>query len=572
MTTEMFFEKFELLAATPDAVLKTRELVLGLAVEGKLVPQSEQDVPASVLLEKANAHAAALPDAAKRKRLIAEWGVRSRDLNGELPTGWAWACNAIIGDTSPRVNCQDDAVVAFAPMNLLPTDYRAPFAPETRAWGEIKRGYTHFADGDVVIAKITPCFQNGKGCVFSGLPGGVGAGTTELHVLRPYPGVVLPLYALLWFKSPDFVEGGVASFTGTAGQQRVSNDYFRFRPFPLPPLDEQKRIVAKVDGLMALCDRLEAQQAERQAKHAVLARASLARFAEAPTPPNLCYLFHGSYSINPADLRKSILTLAMHGRLVPQDPKDQPAEQLLTRLDADRAIIAKKQGIRVPKAVEAVAFGECPHGLPANWEWCRFGRLALVIDYGTSHKADGDASQVPVYRMGNIVGGRLIDENFKYVHPAIDDLPGLYLKRGDILFNRTNSYELVGKVGLYEGKDDVATFASYLIRVRLPSTHLLPKFFALVMNSPYFRQTQIEPEVVQQCGQANFSGTKLSSTIVPVPPLAEQRRIVTKVDQLMVSVDRLETQLAESRTAAKRLMEAVVGELTSCAAPQTIGV
>ena len=192
----------------------------------------------------------------------------------------------------------------------------------------------------------------------------------------------------------------------------------------------------------------------------------------------------------------------------------------------------------------------------------RIGHLALVIDYGTSQKADSNSSKVPVYRMGNIVGGRLVDTNLKYVDASIDDLPGLYLKTHDILFNRTNSYELVGKSGIFRGPDDSATFASYLIRIRLPSALLFPAFFSLAMNAPYFRETQIEPEVIQQCGQANFNGTKLSSTVVPVPPLAEQRRIVSKVDQLMALVDQLETQLATSRAAAEMLMEVVVAELT----------
>ena len=112
---------------------------------------------------------------------------------------------------------------------------------------------------------------------------------------------------------------------------------------PLPPLAEQKRIVAKVDELMALCDRLEAQQQERETRHAALARASLARFADAPTPANLKFLFHKSYTIAPADLRKSILTLAVQGKLVPQDPNDEPAEQLLSRRRRKTLLDAKEQ-------------------------------------------------------------------------------------------------------------------------------------------------------------------------------------------------------------------------------------
>jgi len=334
-------------------------------------------------------------------------------------------------------------------------------------------------------------------------------------------------------------------------------------PIALPPLAEQKRIVEKVDELMALCDRLEAQQQQRETQHAALARASLARFADAPTAANLNFLFHKPYTIRPADLRKSILTLAVRGKLVPQDPNDEPAEELIARLERDLPRLAKQQGVRPPKNIPPLSAESFPHDIPESWRWSRIGKLALVIDYGTSQKSHSDSSKVPVYRMGNIVDGRLLDENLKYVDASIDDLPGLYLKTDDILFNRTNSYELVGKTGIFTGRDDTATFASYLIRIRFPSTLLFPTFYSVAMNAQYFRQTQIEPEVVQQCGQANFNGTKLASTVVPVPPFAEQRRIVAKVKQLMALVDQLETQLAASRTTAANLLSALLAELTT---------
>ncbi len=221
-----------------------------------------------------------------------------------------------------------------------------------------------------------------------------------------------------------------------------------------------------------------------------------------------------------------------------------------------------EQGVRLPKNVPPLAVDNCPHDIPESWQWSRIGHLALAIDYGTSQKADSDCSKVPVYRMGNIVGGRLVDENLKYVDARIDDLPGLYLRTNDILFNRTNSYELVGKAGIYTGPNNTATFASYLIRIRVPDTLLFPSFYSVAMNAPYYRQTQIEPEIVQQCGQANFNGTKLAATVVPLPPLAEQRRIVAKVEQLMALVDELETQLSASRTTAANLLSAIVSELT----------
>ena len=551
MKLETFFEKFDQFADAPNAVAKMRELVLELAVRGKLVEHRVADAKEPAWL-----------------KLVTQLDADSDSSNSDIkdpfviPSWWRWTMLECLGDTKPRNDALDCAKSSFVPMTLIPSEYGQSARHEERPWGEIKKGYTHFQNGDVVMAKITPCFENGKSAVMKDLTGGFGAGTTELHVFRRTGEGVLPEFVVLYLKTRGFITRGTSRMTGSAGQKRVPSDYFARSPFPLPPIAEQKRIVAKVDELMALCDRLEAQQQERETRHAALARASLARFADAPTPANLNYLFHPSFNIHPSDLRKSILTLAVQGKLVPQDPTDEPAEKLLARIEQEMTQIAKEQGVRPPKNVPQLTDNNSPHDIPKSWLWSRLGHLALVIDYGTSQKAVNDSSKVPVYRMGNISGGRLVDANLKYVDACIDDLPGLYLKTGDILFNRTNSYELVGKTGIYTGPDDTATFASYLIRIRLPDTLLFSPFYSLAMNAPYYRQTQIEPEVVQQCGQANFNGTKLASTVVPIPPLAEQRRIVAKVDQLMALVDALEEQLAASRKTAEALMEAAVAELT----------
>lgn len=550
MKLERFFEKFELFAEAPNAVAKMRELVLELAVRGKLTEQKSSDLNVTPLRR-----------CAEKLIVRGEGNDAEAEFPFNIPSSWHWVTLNELGETKPRNNAPDAALVAFVPMALIPAEIGKGVQYELRHWHEVKKGYTHFADGDVVMAKITPCYENGKGAVIERLAGGIGAGTTELHVFRPTSEAIRSRYVLVYLKSRGFIERGVPRMTGSAGQKRVPHDYFANSPFPLPPFAEQERIVTKVDELMALCDRLEAQQQERDTRHAVLARASIARFAEAPTPANLDFLFHSSYAIAPADLRKAILSLAVQGKLVPQDPTEEQAESLLAHIDRDRSRIAKEHGVRVPKNVPPLTAETCPHDIPESWQWSRIGHLALVVDYGTSQKANSDSTKVPVYRMGNIVGGRLVDENLKYVDGNIDDLPGLYLKTHDILFNRTNSYELVGKSGIFKGPDDSATFASYLIRIRLPDALLFPPFFSLAMNAPYFRETQIEPEVIQQCGQANFNGTKLAATVVPVPPLAEQRRIVAKVDQLMAMVDQLEAQLAAAKTQSTALLDAAIHEL-----------
>jgi len=218
----------------------------------------------------------------------------------------------------------------------------------------------------------------------------------------------------------------------------------------------------------------------------------------------------------------------------------------------------KEGKIKKPKPTTDVVSEDTPFSLPGNWQWARLLSISKSIDYGTSQKTGNDSSLVPVYRMGNIVEGKLVDDGFKYISPNIDSLPRLYLKPNDILFNRTNSYELVGKSAIYSGPDEYATFASYLIRARLFEQQLLPRFFSLAMNAPYFRATQIEPEIVQQCGQANFNGTKLSLCLLPVPPLPEQHRIVAKIDQLMYLCDSLNRQVDAATGKQTELLNAMI--------------
>jgi type I restriction enzyme S subunit len=190
------------------------------------------------------------------------------------------------------------------------------------------------------------------------------------------------------------------------------------------------------------------------------------------------------------------------------------------------------------------------------------GEISKFIEYGTSEKASDIQDDVPVFRMNNIQNGKLTFNKLKYVSASIRDLPKLYLQDGDLLFNRTNSYELVGKTGLFRGENNQYTFASYLIRITLFLEYINPEFINLVINSPYFRQSQIEPEIVQQCGQANFNGTKLQNTLIPLPPLAEQKRIVAKVDELMQLCDQLEESLRQSHQRAESLAASAISHLT----------
>lgn len=259
-----------------------------------------------------------------------------------------------------------------------------------------------------------------------------------------------------------------------------------------------------------------------------------------------------------AYLRELILQLTVQGELTKQDPRDEPATSLLRRIRAEKERLFKEKQLKNAAPLPPVDPGEAPFLLPSGWAWARLGDLAKVSEYGTSQKASEVKDEVPVLRMNNISGGKIIYENLKYLPASISDLPRLYLQRDDLLFNRTNSYELVGKTGIYKGENNKMTFASYLIRLSLFTDLLDADFVNLVMNSAYFRKHQIEPNITQQNGQANFNGTKLSLTFIPLPPLEEQRRIVATVNRLMKLCDELEKNLHQYEADRERLLRAAV--------------
>ena len=254
--------------AFPDRIKKS---ILQEAVQGKLVPQNPSDEPASVLLERIRAEKQKLIAEGKIKKDKHESVIFRRDnshyekLDGiehciddeipfEIPETWEWIRLGSLFTINPRNNISDDTVVGFMPMPLLKDGFHSGHTYETKLWKDVKSGFTHFANNDVVIAKITPCFQNRKSAVIHDLPSGYGAGTTELHVLRDYTKMLYIPYFLMICKTHDFIQNGMKNFSGTAGQQRVGKDFIFNYLVPLPPVNEQKRIVEKVNVLIKSCD------------------------------------------------------------------------------------------------------------------------------------------------------------------------------------------------------------------------------------------------------------------------------------------------------------------------------
>ena len=249
--------------ALNDSIIpQLRKSILQEAIQGKLVEQNLDDEPASVLLERIKQEKERLIKEKKIKRDKQDsfiyrgddnkyWEKRGKEIvciddeiPFNIPDSWTWCRIKDIFLINPKNNAQDDIDAAFIPMEKIDATYLSSFTYSTKKWGEIKKGFTHFADGDVAFAKITPCFQNRKSMILRDLPNGIGAGTTELKVLRSYGTTIINEYLLFFLESSYFVDE--ATFKGTANQQRIISGYLENKLFPLPPLQEQQRIVDAV--------------------------------------------------------------------------------------------------------------------------------------------------------------------------------------------------------------------------------------------------------------------------------------------------------------------------------------
>jgi type I restriction enzyme S subunit len=223
--------------------------ILQYAIQGKLVEQREEEGTAEELYQIIQAEKEKLIKEGKIKKTKPLPEITEEEIPFDIPENWKWVRLADIFDINPRNNVSDEISVSFIPMALIEDGYVSQFTYEVKAWGDVKKGYTHFQDGDIVMAKITPCFQNLKSALMINLENGVGAGTTELHVLRSHSNICREFF--MWFiKSPNFVSTCVKNMTGTAGQKRVPTDVLKNYAVPLPPLTEQKRIVEKIEELM----------------------------------------------------------------------------------------------------------------------------------------------------------------------------------------------------------------------------------------------------------------------------------------------------------------------------------
>ena len=509
--------------------------ILQWAIQGKLVPQDPNDEPASVLLERIREEKARLVKEKKIKKDKNESIIFRGDDNShyekfadgtikciddeipfEIPQSWCWVRFGSLVIHNPQVTADDEANAAFMPMTLIDAGYGSSYTYETKKWGTIKTGFTKIATGDIAYAKITPCFQNRKSFILGEVPGGVAAATTELNVIRTYAGTLDGWYILYFLKSEYFIKE--ARYKGTAGQQRVLSDYVQNKLVPLPPLNEQKRIVQKIQEALPIV-RIYGKSQE------ALDKLNADIFDK---------------------LKKSVLQEAIQGRLVPQDPNDESASVLLERIKAEKAKLFTEGKLKKKDLVDSVIFKgednkyyetidgvtecideEIPYDLPSNWAWTRLGNVAKMTIGKTPARGDqrfwsnGEYSWVSISDMKDLGVISATKERISAI--AAKELMGNISPKGSLLM----SFKLtVGRTSLldmdaYHNEaivtvlpliDECNTFRNYLFRI-------LPLL-------------SIAGDSKDAIKGKTLNSQSLSRLLIPLPPMSEQERICSELQRV----------------------------------------
>lgn len=516
-TAALLEKHFDTAFAAPNGIAKLRELILTLAMQGKLVEQDPNDQPASELLKDIEAEKQRLIKEKKIKKPKTLPEITADELPYKLPNGWEWVRLNNIGLINPKNDMPDSKTAGFVPMSLIYEGYSTDHEFEKRLWGEIKKGYTHFADGDVGMAKITPCFENRKSCIFSGLPNGIGSGTTELHVFRNSYNAVVPLYLLYFLKSTPFMYEAIASMTGSAGHKRVPTPHFAGQIFPLPPTNEQHRIVAKINELMTRCDKLEQLRAEQEQKRVDVHQAVIQQLLNEPESNAWGFIqqhFNELYSVqeNVEELRKAILQLAVMGHLVPS--KEETEAKYLKDLTTK------------------IGSGSTP----------------------TGGKAAYKESGIPLIRSMNVHF-----EGFKYEGLAfIDDkqaerLKGVYIFEKDVLLNITGAS--IGRVTLAP-KDMEGARVNQHVCILRTTEKILPEYLQIYLASPLI-QNLIQAIQTGATREA-LTKTMIEKFEIKLPSLQAQKAAVSKANELMALCVQLENQIDLATAKQTELLDAVL--------------
>lgn len=492
-----------------DTITLMKQHLLDIAISGKLVEQRKEEGTTKELLAKLKEYFIQENKFKKEKKLFE---ITNNDRPFDIPESWEWAKISEVAQVNPRNQLDDNTTVGFIPMTLINDGYSNGYSYEDREWKDIKTGFTHFKQNDIVIAKITPCFENMKSAILFDLPNGYGAGTTELHVIRVNKNYILNKYIYLLFINNNFIEQGKRNFTGTAGHKRIGKEFITNYTFPLPPIAEQKRIVAKIESAFSIIDKINEKKED-----------SLQTIK---------------------NIRKTVLHNAIKGLLVEQNESDEPASELMKNIKAEKEQLIKNKKIKKENLLPDIEEYEIPFDIPESWEWVKLGTVTSIKGGKRIPKGMNFSEQQTPHaylRVTDMKKSTISSKSLKY----IDD--NVYEKIKNYTINSNEIYltiaGTIGKVGLIPEKFNQMNLTENACKINCFS---IDKKFLMYQLSSNFVQQQFQ-NGYNQLAQPKLSIRTTENTIISLPPLSEQKRIVKKIEQVMELCDKMKEILDGSR-------------------------
>lgn len=569
-TSALLEKYFDTAFTAPDGIKKLRELILTLAMQGKLVPQDPTDRPASELLKAIEAEKTQLIDQKEIKQPKALLEIKKTDLPYQIPYGWEWVrlgdiTEIIRGITFPGIEKSKE--FALGKIACI----RTANVQNEIEWEDLlfvrrtfmKKESQLLHNNDIVMSMANSRELVGKVAIIKNLPHEEATFGGFLGVIRTYQ--VLPMFVLCLLKTQYARATLIDSASQTTNIANVSLG--KLNPFltPLPPIEEQHRIVAEIDRLMSRCDELEKLRTDRNQKRTTVHTAAIDRLLKAQDDRAfstawsfITQHFSELYSVkeNVTELRKVILQLAVMGKLVPQDPTDEPASELLKAIGLEKQRLVKEGKIKKSKNLPESKAEEVPYELPKGWQWSNIQKLSLKVTDGEHITPQRSESGYYLLSARNVTNQGIKLDNVDYVPQQEYER---IRKRcdpeiGDILVSCSGS---VGRIAIVDADEYVMVRSVALIKHEHNFINSL--FLANALRSPILQSQIIEKS--RTTAQSNLFLGKINELLVPIPPLTEQHRIVAKIDRLMEFCDRLEASIEATKIKQTDLLNAVMSRV-----------
>lgn len=538
-------EEFNVVIDTAEGLTELRTLILGLAVRGKLVPQDPNDEPASELLKKIEAEKERLYEEGEIRKPKKIKSINSEELPFKIPENWNWArlsqtSITINGDRGKNYPSLNDTVEEGIPFinagNLMDgfiSKQNMRFITDER--------YDLLRSGKIQENDILYCLRGSLGKMGIVRVIEKGAIASSLIIIRTLQGFNINyIYSLLASPHGEYL---ISKYDNGTAQPNLAAGSLRDFEIPIPPLAEQHRIVQKLEYLFAEVDELEAKlkrqtKLDEKLQKAVNAEVQQAPDAEASKSAwtfitsNFETLYHTPEAID--NLKKNILNEAVRGRLVPQNPDDEPASELLKKIEAEKQRLYDEGEIRKPKKLSPVEQEEIPFEIPESWEWVKLGNIIQVSSGDGLTKSKMEEGEIPVFG-GNGISG---------YHNE---------------YNRGKETLVIGRVGYYCGATHITPSKSWVTDnafiTKFPEQYLYIHFLNWALRATDLQQNE------GSTAQPVISGRKIYPIPFALPPLEEQYRIVRRIEELFAICDRFKEQLEQRENVNDRLVKGLVQEV-----------